>query len=102
MRFAQGEVLALVDDDIVAHAGWLHALVEGFRDGIVVPEGLIAHGRGEMFDYVLGTSVGAINACFLAAHAAEPALAVRRLVHHPVTLPHQRGVLDYRILQIAH
>ncbi len=29
-------------------------LVEGFRQGIVVPQGLIAHGRGEMFDYVLG------------------------------------------------
>jgi 4-phosphopantoate--beta-alanine ligase len=31
-------------------------LVEGFRQGIVVPEGLIAHGRGEMFDYLLGES----------------------------------------------
>jgi 4-phosphopantoate--beta-alanine ligase len=29
-------------------------LVEGFRTGIVVPQGLIAHGRGEMFDYLLG------------------------------------------------
>lgn len=29
-------------------------LVEGFRAGIVAPQGLIAHGRGEMFDYVLG------------------------------------------------
>lgn len=29
-------------------------LVEGFRKGIVVPEGLIAHGRGESFDYLLG------------------------------------------------
>ncbi len=29
-------------------------LVEGFRAGIVVPQGLIAHGRGEMFDYLLG------------------------------------------------
>ena len=29
-------------------------LVEGFRQGIVVPQGLIAHGRGEMFDYLLG------------------------------------------------
>lgn len=29
-------------------------LVEGFRNGIVVPEGLIAHGRGEAFDYLLG------------------------------------------------
>lgn len=29
-------------------------LVKGFRNGIVVPEGLIAHGRGEAFDYLLG------------------------------------------------
>lgn len=29
-------------------------LVSGFRAGIVVPEGLIAQGRGEMFDYLLG------------------------------------------------
>ena len=29
-------------------------LVKGFRNGIVVPEGLIAHGRGETFDYLLG------------------------------------------------
>jgi 4-phosphopantoate---beta-alanine ligase len=29
-------------------------LVEGFRKGIVVPQGLIAHGRGEAFDYLLG------------------------------------------------
>ena len=29
-------------------------LVEGFESGIVVPQGLIAHGRGEAFDYLLG------------------------------------------------
>jgi 4-phosphopantoate--beta-alanine ligase len=29
-------------------------LIEGFKEGIVVPQGLIAHGRGEMFDYLLG------------------------------------------------
>lgn len=29
-------------------------LVEGFREGLVVPEGLLAHGRGEAFDYVMG------------------------------------------------
>jgi len=29
-------------------------LVAGFRAGLVVPEGLIAHGRGEMFDYLFG------------------------------------------------
>ncbi|MCU0852986.1 MAG: phosphopantothenate/pantothenate synthetase [Thermoplasmata archaeon] len=29
-------------------------LVEGFGSGLVVPQGLIAHGRGEMFDYLIG------------------------------------------------
>ncbi|MEW5760904.1 MAG: 4-phosphopantoate--beta-alanine ligase [Candidatus Thermoplasmatota archaeon] len=29
-------------------------LVNGIRDGIVVMHGLIAHGRGEAFDYILG------------------------------------------------
>ena len=29
-------------------------LVRGWRDGIVVPEGLIAQGRGEAFDYLFG------------------------------------------------
>lgn len=29
-------------------------LVDAFRKGLVIPEGLIAHGRGEAFDYILG------------------------------------------------
>jgi 4-phosphopantoate--beta-alanine ligase len=29
-------------------------LVEGFKAGIVVPEGLLAHGRGEALDYIIG------------------------------------------------
>jgi 4-phosphopantoate---beta-alanine ligase len=29
-------------------------LVNGFRRGLVVPEGLIAHGRGEAYDYLIG------------------------------------------------
>ena len=29
-------------------------LVTGFRNGLVAPEGLIAYGRGEAFDYLLG------------------------------------------------
>jgi 4-phosphopantoate--beta-alanine ligase len=29
-------------------------LVQGFRNGLVVEEGLLAHGRGEMFDYLIG------------------------------------------------
>jgi 4-phosphopantoate---beta-alanine ligase len=42
-------------------------LVNGFRRGLVVPEGLIAHGRGEAYDYLIGerttkTAQRAINA----------------------------------------
>jgi 4-phosphopantoate---beta-alanine ligase len=42
-------------------------LVNGFTRGLVVPEGLIAHGRGEAYDYLLGerttkTAQGAIKA----------------------------------------
>ena len=42
-------------------------LVDGLRDGLVVEEGLIAHGRGETFDYLIGEkttpyAVSAINA----------------------------------------
>jgi len=29
-------------------------IVHGFMDGLVVEEGLLAHGRGEMFDYLIG------------------------------------------------
>ena len=29
-------------------------LVRGYRDGLVAEEGLLAHGRGEMFDYLMG------------------------------------------------
>lgn len=29
-------------------------LVDGFKAGIVIPQGLLAHGRGEAFDYLLG------------------------------------------------
>src|SRR5712692_12021830 len=29
-------------------------LVRGFQSGIVAPQGLIAHGRGEAFDYLFG------------------------------------------------
>jgi NTE family protein len=32
-------------------------------------------------DILSGTSVGAINACYLAAHLADPVLGLRRLVH---------------------
>lgn len=48
-------------------------LVDGLRDGLVVEEGLIAHGRGESFDYLIGetTTPSAIRAIKAATgHAA--------------------------------
>ena len=46
-------------------------LVEGFDNGLVAKEGLIAHGRGETFDYLLGekTTKNAKKAIKAAAHA---------------------------------
>jgi 4-phosphopantoate---beta-alanine ligase len=57
-------------------------LVNGFKNGIVAQEGLIAHGRGETFDYLLGedttetarTSIRA--ACSLLLLAVHPVISV--------------------------
>jgi len=54
-------------------------LVEGFKRGIVVPEGLIAHGRGECFDYLIGESTQPF-----ALRAIEAAVAALLLAKHPV------------------
>ena len=57
-------------------------LVHGFDDGLVAKEGLMAHGRGETFDYLLGekTSKHAQNAihaaAFLLATASYPVISV--------------------------
>jgi len=57
-------------------------LVDGFREGFVVPQGLIAHGRGEMFYYLLGerTTKEARAACRAAAalllQAKRPVISV--------------------------
>ncbi len=54
-------------------------LVRGWRDGIVVPEGLIAQGRGEAFDYLLGEETPA------PALVAEKAAAANLVTaKHPV------------------
>jgi 4-phosphopantoate--beta-alanine ligase len=50
------------------------ALVKGWRDDIVVPEGLIAHGRGEAWDYLFGEGT---TAPALVAERAAAALLVR-------------------------
>ncbi len=54
-------------------------LVEGFRNGVVIPEGLIAHGRGECFDYLIGEV--SIEPALKAERAAAAALL---LAKHPV------------------
>ena len=54
-------------------------LVNGFRNGIVVPEGLIAHGRGETFDYLLGEQTTET-----ARTAIKAACALLLLAIHPV------------------
>jgi len=54
-------------------------LVEGFRNGIVVEEGLIAHGRGEALDYLIGeiTTEQALK-------AMKSAVALMMLAERPV------------------
>ncbi len=54
-------------------------LVEGFRCGAVVPEGLIAQGRGEAFDYVLGEKT-----CDAARSSIKAAAAALILAEKPV------------------
>ncbi len=54
-------------------------LVEGLESGVVVPQGLIAHGRGECFDYLLGEKT--TEPALRAMRAAAAALLLAR---HPV------------------
>ena len=54
-------------------------LVEALRHGLVVPQGLIAHGRGECFDYLLGEKTTET-----AKQAIEAACAALLLAKNPV------------------
>jgi len=54
-------------------------LVKGFRMGLVALQGLIAHGRGEAFDYLLGE-----RSWEPAIEAAKAAAAALLLAEHPV------------------
>lgn len=54
-------------------------LVEGSRAGLVVSEGLAAHGRGEAFDYILGE-----RTTEFARRAIEAAVAELLLAERPV------------------
>lgn len=57
-------------------------LVQGYKEGLVVEEGLLAHGRGEMFDYLIGertskTSHEAIKAAaYMLFSAKHPVISV--------------------------
>ena len=57
-------------------------LVDGFDGGLVAKEGLMAHGRGETFDYLLGEKTSkyaqkAISAAaFLLSNASYPVISV--------------------------
>jgi 4-phosphopantoate---beta-alanine ligase len=51
-------------------------LVNGFKSGLVVSEGLIAHGRGEAFDYLLGEKTS--NYAFDAIKAASSLLLLAK------------------------
>jgi 4-phosphopantoate--beta-alanine ligase len=53
-------------------------LVAGYRQGLVVPEGLIAQGRGEALDYLLGERTHAF-----AVAAIEATSAHMRVSRHP-------------------
>ena len=59
-----------------------HLLTKGFNSGLVVSEGLIAHGRGESFDYLIGekTSTFALDAIKAASSllllAEKPVISV--------------------------
>jgi 4-phosphopantoate--beta-alanine ligase len=54
-------------------------IAQGFHKGLVHETGLIAHGRGEAFDYLLGERTVSI-----AEDAAKTAAAVLLLADHPV------------------
>jgi len=55
-------------------------LVDGFRAGFVVPEGLSAHGRGEAFDYIIGERTTAQASKAVRAAVAKLLLAKRPVI----------------------
>jgi len=55
-------------------------LVDGFRAGIVAEAGLMAHGRGEAFDYLLGEKTGSHAMRAIEASAATLLFATRPVI----------------------
>ena len=55
-------------------------LVSGFNDGLVAPEGMLAHGRGEAFDYLIGEKTQPFARKAIDAAAAMLLIADRPIV----------------------
>lgn len=55
-------------------------LVEGVEEGFVAPQGLIAHGRGEAFDYLMGEATSSVAKRQLEAGAAAFVVAERPVI----------------------
>jgi len=55
-------------------------LVEGFNNGLVAKEGLLAQGRGEAFDYLLGEKTGKAAIQAIRAAAAQLLVAQRPVI----------------------
>ena len=56
--------------------------------------------RNPRLDLILGTSVGAINGCFLASHLIDPSVGVRRLANLCSDI-HRDDVLRFGAVQMA-
>lgn len=57
-----------------------HRLTVGFGNGLVAAEGLLSHGRGEAFDYLLGEKTGSAARAACRAAAATMLLAERPVI----------------------
>lgn len=55
-------------------------LVSGFESGAVAAEGMLAHGRGEAFDYLIGEKTGPAAATAIRAAAAAIMLSSRSII----------------------
>ena len=56
-----------------------HKIIEGMKNLVVAEAGLIAHGRGECFDYIFGEQTTST-----AKKAIEAAVAILLLAEHPI------------------
>ncbi len=74
-----------------------HRLTEGFERGIVADAGLVAHGRGEAFDYLLGE-----RTCFQAEEAERAAAALLLATNSTISVNGNAAALCPReIVQLA-